>query len=147
MITIQDIQTAVTKRLRDNGYTVIASEVREGFQKPACFVDVLPVSVELQNAYSELVTDSVTISYYPLLETREEIIRVSEEMKSIFLYSSLPVADRFLSINEIIFDNDKSALIVQFDIEFLQETGMETESMPKMENLSEKVVTRSNGTS
>ena len=138
---------AVTKRLKDNGYTVIASEVREGFQKPACFVDVLPVSVELQNAYSELITDSVTISYYPLLETREEIIRVSEETKNIFLYSSLPVADRFLNINEIIFDNDKSALIAQFDIEFLQETGMETETMPKMKNLSEKVVTKSNGTS
>ena len=147
MITIQDIQTAVTKRLKDNGYMVFASEVREGFQKPACFVDVLPVSVELQNAYSELITDSVTISYYPLEETREEIIRASEDMKTIFLYSSLPVSDRFLNINEIIFDNDKSALIVQFDIEFLQETGMETESMPKMENLSEKVVTRSNGTS
>ena len=147
MITIQDIQTAVTKRLKDNGYTVFASEVREGFQKPACFVDVLPVSVELQNAYSELITDSVTISYYPLEETREEIIRASEDMKNIFLYSSLSVADRFLNINEIIFDNDKSALIVQFDIEFLQETGMETEPMPKMENLSEKVVTRSNGTS
>ena len=147
MITIQDIQTAVTKRLKDNGYTVFASEVREGFQKPACFVDVLPVSVELQNAYSELITDSVTISYYPLEETREEIIQASEDMKNIFLYSSLSVADRFLNINEIIFDNDKSALIVQFDIEFLQETGMETEPMPKMENLSEKVVTRSNGTS
>lgn len=147
MITIQDIQTAVTKRLKDNGYTVFASEVREGFQKPACFVDVLPVSVELQNAYSELITDSVTISYYPLEETREEIIRASEAMKNIFLYSSLPVSDRFLNINEIIFDNDKSALIVQFDIEFLQETGMETEPMPKMKNLSEKVVTRSNGTS
>ena len=147
MITIKDIQAAVTKRLNENGYTVFASEVREGFQKPACFVDVLPVSVELQNLYSELVTDSVIISYYPLLETREEIIRVSEDMKNIFLYSSLPVSDRFLNINEIIFDNDKSALIVQCDIEFLQETGVETESMPKMENLSEKVVTESHGTS
>ncbi len=147
MITIKDIQAAVTKRLNENGYTVFASEVREGFQKPACFVDVLPVSAELQNAYSMLITDSITISYYPLEETREEIIQASENMKNIFLYSYLPVADRFLNINEIIFDNDKSALIVKFDIEFLQETGMETETMPKMKHLSEKVVTKSNGTS
>ena len=68
-------------------------------------------------------------------------------MKNIFLYSSLPVSERFLNINEIIFDNAKAALIVQFDIEFLQETGIQTEPIPKMENISESVVTRSNGTS
>ena len=45
MITIKDIQTAVSKLLTKNKYSVIASEVKEGFQKPACFIDVFPVSV------------------------------------------------------------------------------------------------------
>ena len=147
MITIKDIQTAVSKKLKDNGYTVIASEVKEGFQKPACFVDVLPVSVEIQNIYSELVTDSIEISFFPAVETREELIRTAEHFKLIFLYSTIAVCDRFLSVNEITFDYEKPALMATFDLEYLQETGIDIEPMPKMENLSEKVVTESHGTS
>ena len=147
MITIKDIQTAVSKKLKDNGYTVIASEVKEGFQKPACFVDVLPVSVEIQNRYSELVTDSIEISFFPAVETREELIKTAEHFKQIFLYSTIAVCDRFLSVNEITFDYEKPALMATFDLEYLQETGIDIEPMPKMKQLSEKVVTESHGTS
>ncbi|MCR4719767.1 MAG: hypothetical protein K5768_09085 [Firmicutes bacterium] len=147
MITIKDIQTAVAKKLKDNGYTVIASEVKEGFQKPACFVDVMPVSVELQNVYSELVTDSIEISFFPSVETREELVTTAEHFKQIFLYSTIAVNDRFLSVNEITFDYEKPALVATFDLEYLQETGIDIETMPKMKHLSERVVTESNGTS
>ena len=41
MITIKDIQSAVSKLLQKNGYSVIAAEVKEGFTKPACFIDVI----------------------------------------------------------------------------------------------------------
>lgn len=147
MITVKDIQTAVAKKLKDNGYTVFASEVKEGFQKPACFVDVLPVSVELQNAYTELITDSIEISFFPSVETREELVKNAERFKQIFLYSTLPVNDRFLSVNEITFDYEKPALVATFELEYLQETGIDIETMPKMKHLSERVVTESNGTS
>ena len=147
MITVKDIQTAVAKKLKDNGYTVFASEVKEGFQKPACFVNVLPLSVEIQNAYSELVTDSIEISYFPAVETREELVTTAEHFKQIFLYSTIAIKDRFLSVNEITFDYEKPALVATFDLEYLQETGIETETMPKMKQLSERVVTESNGTS
>ena len=147
MITIKDIQAAVAKKLKDNGYTVIASEVKEGFQKPACFVDVMPVSVELQNVYSELVTDSIEISYFPAVETREELVTTAEHFKQIFLYSTIAIKDRFLSVNEITFDYEKPALVATFDLEYLQETGIDIETMPKMKHLSERVVTESNGTS
>ena len=147
MITIKDIQKAVSKKLKDNGYTVFASEVKEGFQKPACFVDVLPVSIELQNVYTELITDSIEISFFPSVETREELVKNAERFKQIFLYSTIAINDRFLSINEITFDYEKPALVATFDLEYLQETDIDIPSMPKMKNLSEKVVTRSNGTS
>jgi len=147
VITIKDIQTAVSKKLKDNGYTVFASEVKEGFQKPACFVDVLPASIELQNVYTELVTDSIEISFFPSVETREELVKNAERFKQIFLYSTIAINDRFLSINEITFDYEKPALVATFDLEYLQETDIDIPSMPKMKNLSEKVVTESHGTS
>ena len=147
MIEIKDIQTAVAKLLKKNGYTVIASEVKEGFSKPACFIEVMPVSVSVQNQFSELITDSVEISYFPAIETKEELIETAENFKKIFLYTPIKVDDRYLSVNEISFDTDKSALLVYFELEFLQETEVEDTKIPKMNNLDESVVKGGRGTS
>ena len=146
MITIKDIQTAVSKLLKKNKYSVIAAEVKEGFSKPACFIEVLSVSITTENKFSELVTVSVEISYYPLCETKEELIENSEKLKNIFLYTPIKVKDRFLSINEITFDSDKSVLTAYFELEFLQETKQNTTRLPKMKTLNERTVTGS-GTS
>lgn len=147
MITIKDIQTAVSKLLTKNKYSVIASEVKEGFQKPACFIEVFPVSVAAENKFYELVTLGIEISYHPLMETKEELIVNAEKLKNIFLYTPIKVKDRFLSVNEITFDSDKSVLTAYFELEFLQETNTKTASMPKMRELQERVVTDSRGTS
>ena len=147
MIEISDIQTAVGKVLQANEYTVIASEVKEGFPKPSCFIEVMPVNASLENKYRELVTVSVEITYHPEIETKEELIRTAEHFKNIFLYSAIQVKDRFLSLNEIVFDMDKSTLITYFELEFYQETPTEAEELPKMENLTERMVTKNNGTS
>ena len=147
MITIKDIQTAVSKLLTKNKYSVIASEVKEGFQKPACFLEVFPVSVAAENKFYELVTLGIEISYHPLMETKEELILNAEKLKNIFLYTPIKVKDRFLSVNEITFDSDKSVLTAYFELEFLQETNTKTVSLPKMRELQERVVTDGHGTS
>ena len=146
MITIKDIQTAVSKLLTKNKYSVIASEVKEGFQKPACFIDVFPVSVAAENKFYELVTLGIEITYHPSMETKEELILNAEKLKNIFLYTPIKVKDRFLSVNEITFDSDKSVLTAYFELEFLQETNTKTVSMPKMKTLNERTVIES-GTS
>lgn len=147
MIELTDIQTSVGKVLQANAYTVIASEVKEGFPKPCCFIEVMPASVAVENKYSELVTVSVEITYHPEIETKEEIIQTAEAFKNIFLYTPIKVKDRFLSVNELVFDIDKATLITNFELEFYQETEMEAEEFPKMEKLNERVVTESHGTS
>ena len=143
MITIKDIQTAVSKLLTKNKYSVIASEVKEGFQKPACFIEVFPVSVAAENKFYELVTLGIEISYHPLMEIKEELILNAEKLKNIFLYTPIKVKDRFLSVNEITFDSDKSVLTAYFELEFLQETNTKTVSMPKMKNLDERPAIKS----
>lgn len=147
MITIKDIQSAVSKLLQKNGYSVIAAEVKEGFTKPACFIDVMPVSVTTENKFYELVTMGIEISYHPVMETKEELIVNAEKLKNIFLYTPLKVKDRYLSVNEVTFDTDKSALIIYFELEFIQETNTKSATQPKMKTLNERVVTDSHGTS
>ena len=147
MIEMKEIQTATAKVLTKSGYTVIAAEVKEGFPKPACFIEVMPVSVVVENQFAERVTVSVEITYHPAIETREELIKQAKEFKSLFLYTPIKVRDRYLSVNEISFDTDKSALLVYFELEFLQETETKTTRISKMKNLNERVVTESSGTS
>ena len=147
MIEMKEIQTATAKVLTKSGYTVIAAEVKEGFPKPACFIEVMPVNVSVENQFMELVTVSVEISYHPVIETREELVRQAAEFKSLFLYTPIKVRDRYLSVYEISFDTDKSALLVYFELEFLQETETKTTRISKMKNLNERVVTESGGTS
>ena len=146
MIPIKDIQTAVSKLLTKNKYSVIASEVKEGFQKPVCFIEVFPVSVAAENKFYELVTLGIEISYHPSMETKEELIVNAEKLKNIFLYTPIKVKDRFLSVNEITFDSDKSILTAYFELEFLQETNTKTVSLPKMKTLNERMVTSGSGT-
>ena len=143
MIELIDIQTSVGKVLQANDYTVFASEVKEGFSKPCCFIEVMPESVAVENKYSELVTVSVEITYHPEIETKEEIIQTAEAFKNIFLYTPIKVKDRFLSVNELIFDTDKAALVTNFELEFYQETEMEAEEFPKMEKLNERPAIKS----
>lgn len=143
MITIKDIQSAVSKLLQKNGYSVIAAEVKEGFTKPACFVDVMPVSVTPENKFYELVTMGIEISYHPAMETKEELIVNAEKLKNIFLYTPLKVKDRYLSVNEVTFDTDKSALITYFELEFIQETNTKSASQPKMKSLNERPAIKS----
>ena len=147
MIELTDIETAVAKILVNNNYMVMASEVKEGFPKPSCFIEVMPVSASVENKYRELVTVSVEITYHPEIETKEELIQKAEHFKNIFIYTPIPVRDRFLSVNEVIFDTDKSELITYFELEFYQETNSEAEELPKMEILTERTVTKNSGTS
>ncbi len=146
MITLHDIQAAVAAKLIENGYTVTANEVEQGFAKPTFFIDVLPVSTAVQGKYYETVTVSVEIAYHPDIDTREELLLMSEKLKQIFLYESIMVADRFLSTDEITFDTDKSALLAYFEITFMQETSIKEKVHPKMEILNTEVK-QNNGTS
>lgn len=100
---------------------------------------MLPVTTTAQNKYYELVTTGVEIIYHPAVETREHILTVSDELKNMFLYQPLAVKDRFLSVNEIIFDADKSTLTMYFELEFMQETNLTEPELPKMKTIQTEV--------
>lgn len=48
MITEKDIQTRTAEILMNAGFNVVASEVDEGFLKPAVFVSAYPSDVQPQ---------------------------------------------------------------------------------------------------
>ena len=136
MITEKDIQTRLAEILSDAGFNVVASEVKEGFSKPAVFISVIPSSATLQTCggATEEVTDSVEIKYISALETDEDCIDAAWRFKKLFLYQPFDIADRHITIQTIEFDIENSVLYVYFDIEFTQavDRGIEYDDMSEL---------------
>lgn len=136
MITEKDIQSRLAEILSDAGLNVVASEVKEGFSKPAVFISVVPSSATLQTCggATEKVTDSVEIKYISALETDEDCIDAAWRFKELFLYQPFDIADRHITIQTIEFDIENSVLYVYFDIEFTQavDRGVEYDDMSEL---------------
>lgn len=136
MITEKDIQTRLAEILSDAGFNVVASEVKEGFSKPAVFISVVPSSATLQacGGATEEVTDSVEIKYISALETDEDCIDAAWRFKKLFLYQPFDIADRHITIQTMEFDIENSVLYVYFDIEFTQavDRGIEYDDMSEL---------------
>ena len=136
MITEKDIQSRLAEILSDAGFNVVASEVKEGFSKPAVFISVVPSSATLQacGGATEEVTDSVEIKYISALETDEDCIDAARRFKELFLYQPFDIADRHITIQTIEFDVENSVLYVYFDIEFTQavDRGIEYDDMSEL---------------
>lgn len=139
MITEKDIQSRVGEILTENGFYVVASEVDEGFSKPAVFVTVYPSSTKLLSCggATEEVTDSVEIQYIPAVETVEDCIETADKIKKIFLYSPFDIQNRRITIQEMEFDIEKAVLYVCFEISFIQAVDRDT----KTEDMKEIVLT------
>ena len=134
MISLIDIKTAIAERIKSIGGFVIASEVKEGFAKPAYFIDILPSDIETQNVFYELATVNVEIRYIPLLETSEACIIVSQTLKAMFT-DPLKVDDRYLNAEGLTFEMDASALILNFNITFMQNTDATLPEFEKMQDI------------
>ena len=133
MITEKDIKTRISEILTDNGFNAVASEVKEGFRKPAVFVSVMPASARLLTCggATEEITDSVELKYITETETDEECIDAANKFKRIFLYNTFDIDDRHITVSEIEFDVENSVLYTYFEITFIRivETDEEYEAM------------------
>lgn len=129
MIAEKDIQKRIAEILTENNFHVVASEITEGFSKPAVFVSVFPAKASLLSCggATEEITDSVEIKYISGAETVEDCIDAADKIKKIFLYHPFDIQDRHLTIQEIEFDIEKTVLYVYFDIEFIQEIEREND--------------------
>ena len=132
MITEKCIKNRMAEILTEAGFNVFASEVDEGFQKPAVFVAVYPsTAVKLTcGGATEEVTDTVEIKYISALETDEDCIEAAMKLKQLFFYHTFDVKDRRLTIQEINFEIEKSTLYTYFDLTFIQDVEPDEEFEP-----------------
>lgn len=132
MITEKDIQTRIAEVLTEAGFNVVASEVDEGFQKPAVFVSVFPASAELMThgMAMEQVTDSVELKYISSVETVEDCVEVTRKFKKLFLYEPLGIQDRRITVQRMEFEVEGAVLYAYFDLSFIQQIDSDEEYEP-----------------
>ena len=116
-----DIQKAVVKRLKENGFNVVADDVKEGFSRPAIFVGTYPSEITRLCGGMERVTDVVSMFYYPKAETRVQCMFGANHIRNLFMYRTLDVQNRKFTIEELTNEIDENnVLSTEFELTYEQ---------------------------
>ncbi len=134
MITEKDIKARLAEILTAADFNVIASEVDEGFTKPAVFVNVYPATVTAEFTAMEHIVDSIEIKYIPAVETTEECADTANIIRKIFMHKTFDIAGRHFTIQQMEFDIEKYILYAYFELDYYQVSD-NSEEYEKMETL------------
>lgn len=116
MIECEDIQRAVGNILRSGGFDVIALEAQDGAKKPFCCVEVFPSEWERTGQFIQEDTFSVSITYYPRVETNEELLKTAKMLKNILAHTPLDIEERCIETFNIKFS--RSGLVLTAETEY-----------------------------
>ena len=135
MIECEDIQRAVGNILRSGGFDVIALEAQDGAKKPFCCVEVFPSEWERTGQFIQEDTFSVSVSYYPKIETNEELLKTAKMLKNILSRNPLDIEERCVETFDIKLSRSGSVLTAEteYTIEQMYE-NIETDE-PLIEEL------------
>lgn len=107
-MTIKEIKTAVNNVLIKHGQRVVSNETDEGYDKPAFFVRVIPISHERISPVYEDVELEIELHYEPAIQTDEECMRMADNI-DLWFAEPFSVGDRMIKPPEDIqhtTDND-----------------------------------------
>lgn len=122
MINSPDIRKYLAQKLKGEGFTVVASEDREGFSKPVVFLYVYPRKVTLYGESWEDDIFSVNILFIPKSETAQECAEAAEKIKRCIFSETMNIQNRRLTIESMELDIDDAILNVGFEINVTQLT-------------------------
>lgn len=126
-MTEASIRKEISGILCANGFNVVASEVREGFSKPAVFVSVYPSAHEKLMCGREQITNSVEIKYIPAVETEAECISVNEKLCNLFFYRPITIDGTIITVERIETEIDEYILSFMFELTYEQLMPCDTE--------------------
>lgn len=120
MASLKDLNKAVNKTLRSNfpHYKIYAGEVKEGFQRPSFFTQIIPLRTDYENMNYQSERLVVAITCFNKNDTELENIEVHDELISAF-GRALKVGNRTLVLRNIRSNNADSTLQFSFDLDFL----------------------------
>lgn len=131
---VMNIKNAVFKKLKDNfpNNELYGEKVKQGFKRPAFFIEIKPISNELCNKYLTERHISIDITYIPDRDNNQEAednLIMADKLDDLFV-GPLRILDRNLipqnNRNEI----EESMLHYSFDFIFFDDSFYEEPSQP-----------------
>jgi len=116
-VKITEIKTAINNRIIANGGRVYSNETDEGYDKPAFFVEVIPITRTRISPVYEEIELKVEIHYEPSVETEEKCLQTAESIDAWFA-TPIPLGDRMIKPPEEIqhMTDDDITLYSEFSI-------------------------------
>ena len=119
MLSIIDIKKAIVTKLKVFDINIVANDIRSGFEKPAFFVQLMPIGEDVNNDIS-INTLTVNIHYFSKDKTDLDNLKMIDKLKKVFV-NKLEVNDRTLVISDKRYDTDENILQFMFDIRYTEE--------------------------
>ena len=119
MLSIIDIKKAIVTKLKSLDINIVANDIRSGFEKPAFFVQLMPIGEDVNNDIS-INTLTANIHYFSKDKTDLENLKMIDKLKTVFV-NKIEVNDRTLVISDKRYDTDDNILQFMFDIRYTEE--------------------------
>ena len=132
MLSIIDIKKAIVTKLKSLDINIVANDIRSGFEKPAFFVQLMPIGEDVNNDIS-INTLTVNIHYFSKDKTDLDNLKMIDKLKKVFV-NKLEVNDRTLVISDKRYDTDDNILQFMFDIRYTEEVYRDDASIYKYQS-------------
>lgn len=132
---LADIKTAIVARLQSQipGVNIPAMEVKQGFKKPAFFVEIVPISKVNQSPGQFTRSVTVIIHYFSVNETHIENLEMQDQLEEAFDLI-LTVGDRWLIIDHI--ESEIVDKVLHFKMDLTYTDSRDEEPGEFMQNLN-----------
>lgn len=124
MVTMIDIKKSIVEKLEPLG-KIIANDIRSGFDKPAFFIQLMPLG-DTPGVNISTITLMINIHYFPNDKIELENLKMLDNLRKIFIHT-LKCGDRVFTLSDKRFDIIDNVLQFTFDIRYTEETLNEFE--------------------
>ena len=138
MIALVAIKKAINDVLVPVGLKIFANEIREGFDRPCFFVNLLPVTSDTFKSHTSENSLMVEIVYFSANKTDLENLQMYNTLKGI-LTPILPIGTRKLLVRKFraeVIDETDHIYSIKFDLNFYDEIVDTTPEADPMQTLN-----------
>lgn len=140
-MTIFDVKKALISKMKtlfsDDEFNYYSKEVTEGYERPAFFTTLKPISVEPLNYNSQNNQYCFYIDYVQKTEDEADALNVAQKIKDLFgLF--VKVGNRAVNVTGFNFDfigKTKDQLEVAVDLQWIDRIKHNTEDVPNMQEV------------
>ena len=134
MLSLVSLKKSIVDKLRVLNIKIIANEVKSGFEKPAFFISLMPISNDTGIDMQERVI-TVNIHYFSKEKTDIDNLKMIDNLNNLFI-NCIEVEDRVLTLYGKREELENNVLQYKFDLRFTEsiKTSSDDDFVPSLDD-------------